>query len=170
MEKYDEVARLMDIAREFRFAMLVTVADDAHLHGRPMTVAEVDDEAGAIWFLASKSSDSTAEIAHDGRAIVTMQSTDCYVQWSGHAELVDDPLRVHEVWRPEFSLWFPNGADDPKLQLVRVDVEVGEYWDQKGAMKIRALLRRARQAFESGGKPSRPDAAHGRVHGPIGQH
>ncbi|MDQ3031003.1 MAG: pyridoxamine 5'-phosphate oxidase family protein [Myxococcota bacterium] len=148
METQDELGRLLDMAREFRFAMLVTIAEDGHLHGRPMTVAEIDDEAGAIWFVTSRTRESTSEIAHDSRAIVTMQGKDAYVQWSGRASLVDDSMRLHEVWKPSFASWFPNGPDDASIVLVRVDVEIGEYWDQSGGLKVRAMLRRAKSALQ----------------------
>lgn len=169
MEEQHELTHLMDIARSFRVAMLITTAEDGRLHGRPMTIADIDDEAGALWFLTSKGGESSAEIARDARAVVTMQGTDAYVQWSGRASLVHDPLRVHEIWQPAFLVWFPNGADDPKLQLVRFDVEIAEYWDRKGTMKVRALLRRAKQVFQGqdakeGTSPrGHDDSRHGRI-------
>jgi general stress protein 26 len=170
MEKEDELTHLMDIARNFRVAMLVTLAEGGRLHGRPMTIAEIDDEAGTLWFLTSKGGESSVEIAKDSRAVVTMQSSDAYVQWSGRASLEEDSLRVHEIWQPTFLLWFPNGVDDPKLQLVRFDVEIAEYWDRKGTMKVRALLRRARRALqgqettESTSSREQSDSRHGRIH------
>jgi general stress protein 26 len=172
METQDELGRLRAIAREFRAAMLVTVAEDGHFHGRPMTVAEIDEDVGAIWFITSREHESFREVARDARAIVTMQSKDAYVQWSGRASLVDDPLRVHEVWSPSLCAWFPKGPEDPDVVLVRVDVEVGEYWDQSGAIKVRALLRRAKTALSGGGGPEpeesvRPDEGHGRVRVPA---
>ncbi len=169
-QKEDELTHLMDIARNFRVAMLVTLAEDGRIHGRPMTVADIDDEAGALWFLTSKGGESSVEIAKDSRAVVTMQSSDVYVQWSGKASLVEDPLHVHEIWQPTFLHWFPNGVNDPKLQLVRFDVEVAEFWDRKGTMKVRALLRRARQALQGDDAAENPvgrersDSRHGRIH------
>ena len=44
MEKNEEVARLLEVARDFQFAMLTTIASDQHLHARPMTIAELDEE------------------------------------------------------------------------------------------------------------------------------
>ena len=84
-----------------------------------------------------------------------------------HGHSARDALRVHEVWSFSFCTWFPNGPEQGKVVLVRVDVEIGEYWDQSGAMKIRALLRRAKSALQ--GDPeseesARGDLGHGRVH------
>lgn len=169
----DELARLLGIARDFHFAMLTTIAADGHLHARPMTIAEIDEDTGTMWFLTSRDAEPCAEIRRDSRALVTMQSKDAYVQWSGHATLVDDPLRVHEVWDPTFCQWFPAGPEGGDLVLVRVDVEVGEYWDRSGAMKVRALLRRAASALV-GSEPEGERAEreqhehHGRVTMPNG--
>ena len=165
MENTDDVARLLEVARDFRYAMLTTVAADGHLHARPMTVAELDEEDGAIWFLVACDHASVDEIRRDDRALVTMQGPDSYVQWSGHATLVEDPIRVHEVWKPSFSTWFPNGPEEEKLGLIRIDVEYGEYWDKSGAMKLRAMLRRAKEAIAGRDADQKPreDHAHGRV-------
>lgn len=168
MQKSEEVARLLAVARDFRFAMLTTVATDQHLHARPMAIAELDDEDGTLWFLIARDHASVAELERDDRALVTMQSAESYVQWSGHATLVDDPIRVHDLWNPSFAAWFPEGPDPSKLTLVRVDLEIGEYWDRSGAMKLRAMLRRAKESLV-GRSPDEPitheerDRAHGRV-------
>lgn len=169
MQNNDEVSRLFAVAREFRFAMLTTVATDRHLHARPMAIARLDDEDGALWFLIARDHASVAELQRDDRALVTMQSTESYVQWSGHATLVDDSMQVHDLWDPSFSPWFPEGPDPSKLAVLRVDLEIGEYWDRSGAMKLRAMLRRAKESIV-GRSPDEPltheerDRAHGRVH------
>ena len=35
------------------------------------------------------------------------------------------------MWRP----WFPNGKESTDLCLIRVEPEIGEYWDQSGVMR-----------------------------------
>lgn len=170
MQKNEEIARLFGVARDFRFAMLTTVATDQHLHARPMTVAELDEEERTIWFLVACDHASIDELKRDERALVTMQSDDSYVQWSGRASLVDDPLRLHELWKPSFASWFPRGPDGGGLALVRVDLEIGEYWDRSGAMKLRAMLRRAKESLvgRSPDEAKREERAHGRVHAEEG--
>lgn len=165
MHKNDELARLIDVARDFRFAMLTTIAEDQHLHARPMTIAELDEDEGALWFLTAKDHASVAEVQRDARALVTMQDDSSYVQWSGRASVVEDPMRIHEVWKPSFSLWFPKGPDEGRLALICVEVEVGEYWDQSGAMKLRTMLRRAKDAIagRDADETPRDERVHGRV-------
>ena len=35
------------------------------------------------------------------------------------------------MWNTFAEAWFPGGADDPNLVLVRVDVEQAQYWEDK---------------------------------------
>lgn len=145
---HDEVGHLFEITRCFRNGMLATIAEDGHLHGRPMAIIDVDSDAHAIWFMTLLENESCAEIARDPRAMVTLQDDKAYVQWSGRANLVDDPAKVAQLFSPALKLWFPDGPGDPEIVLVRVDVEIGEYWDQRGGLQIRTMVRRAKDAIQ----------------------
>lgn len=162
----DECARrLFQIARGFHFGMLATVASDGHLHARPMTIAELDVETGTLWFLGQRDSELQAEIAHDPRALVTLQGDDAYLEWAGRAELVDDRIRLHEIWDPSYALWFAGGSEDPSIVMIRVDLEIGAYWDHSGQKKLRTFLRRASNALR--GKPAEDLRQDLRTHGHI---
>ena len=144
----EETAHLFAVTKSFRNGMLATIADDGHLHGRPMAILDVDEAGHAIWFMALEDNEACAEIAKDPRAMVTLQDDKAYVQWSGRASLVEDPKKVAELFTPGMTLWFPDGPGDPEIVLVRVDVEVGEYWDQRGGLQIRTMVRRAKDALQ----------------------
>jgi general stress protein 26 len=147
----DARTHLFRIATGFEVGMLATIAVDGHLHGRPMAIADLSTEDGAIWFLAQRDSEPCTELGADARALVTLQGHGSYVQCSGRASLVDDRIRLHEIWHPRLLAWFPQGPEDPRLVMIRVDVEIGEYWDASGAPKLRALMARARQAISGRG-------------------
>ena len=51
-----------------------------------------------------------------------------YVSISGSAELISDPKKAQELWDPNYEQWFPQGAGDLSLILIRVTVEGAEYW------------------------------------------
>ena len=51
-----------------------------------------------------------------------------YVSISGTAELITDQKKAQELWDPSYEQWFPQGASDPSLILIRVTVEQAEYW------------------------------------------
>jgi general stress protein 26 len=48
---------------------------------------------------------------------------------SGRAEVVHDKTKAEELWTPGVATRFPTGPDDPRLVLLRVEVEAVEYWD-----------------------------------------
>jgi len=50
------MAKVADLLKGFRFAMLTTVSSDGKLLARPMTVQEAEFD-GDLWFFAEKNSD-----------------------------------------------------------------------------------------------------------------
>ena len=68
----------------------------------------------------------------------------------GSATLVHDRAKIDELWTPMVKPWFPEGKDDPKLTLLRVDIDDAEYWDSNSSRMVRAL---AMAASIVAGKP-----------------
>ncbi len=155
--------KLHDLLADFGVAMLVTHADEGRLRARPMALAEVDDD-GTLWFLTDRHSGKVAELAQDGDALVTMQSSTKFISLSGKAESVDDRARVHRLWKLEWKVWFPGGKDDPNLIFLRMNGEEAEYWDNSGASGVKYLFE-AGKALLTG---TRPDVAQDpKIHGKV---
>lgn len=51
-----------------------------------------------------------------------------YVALTGTAEVVVDAKKAEELWDPSYRAWFPEGPNDPDLALIKVSVEMAEYW------------------------------------------
>lgn len=151
---------LKDLLESFDTAMLITHHGDLE-HARPMAIAGVDD-ANTLWFVTSQDAPKTDEIRSDSRASVTLQSNTRYVALSGRASLVDDRQKIHELWKPTWKTWFPNGKDDPKLVLIRVTVTDAEFWDNAGTKGIRYVFEAAK-ALVTGDQPAPVSGQHGRV-------
>ena len=143
--------KLHELLKEFGVGMLVTRTPDGQLRGRPMAVAEVEAD-GSVWFATDRHSGKVDELAADGHAAVTLQSGSKFVSLSGTAAPVDDRERVRRLWKAEWKVWFPGGADDPNLLLLKVDARAGEYWDNSGVAGIKYLIE-AGKAFLSGTRP-----------------
>jgi len=62
-----------------------------------------------------------------------------YVSISGRANLVRDRSKIDELWSPFLKAWFPDGKDDPRVALLRVDVEQAEYWDAPSSTIIKLV-------------------------------
>ncbi len=151
---------LKDLLEWFDTAMFITHHGERQ-HARPMTIAAVEG-ANTLWFATSQDAPKSDEIRSDARASVTMQSPKRYVALSGVATLVEDRAKIHQLWKPTWKAWFPNGKDDPKLVLIRLTVTDAEFWDNAGAKGIRYAFEVAK-AMVKGEQPASVAAQHARV-------
>ena len=154
---------LRELLEDFGVAMLVTRTPEGELRGRPMALAEVEDN-GTLWFASDRHSGKVEELAKDNHAAVTMQSGSKFVSLSGTAEVVDDREKVAAMWKTAWKVWFPKGQDDPNLILLKVDGKAGEYWDNSGTGGVKYLIEAGR-ALLSG---TRPDVdGDPKIHGKV---
>lgn len=87
-----------------------------------------------LWFLADAR--TLLEWESHRRQIVTLtfQSPDdrIHLTLSGRTEVVTDPEAPAKLWRPTFRRWFPGGAGDPRLLLVRFSTYDAEFYEVSG--------------------------------------
>lgn len=138
-ERNGSIARLRDLIKDIKIAMLTTVGRDGALHSRPMATQEADFD-GTLWFFTGQDTAKAGEVAEYRAVNVAYSNPDehRYVSMSGPATLVRDRSKAEQLWNPAYRAWFPQGLDDPNLVLLRVDVEQAEYWDP-GASRMQAL-------------------------------
>ncbi len=129
-ERAESIAKIRELIKDIRVAMLMTVAPDGTLHSRPMMTQEPEFD-GTLWFLTGKDTAKAGEVAEHRRVNASYADPDDhrYVSLSGLATLVEDGEKARQLWSPAYRAWFPDGLDDPNLVLLRVDVEAAEYWD-----------------------------------------
>jgi general stress protein 26 len=129
----------LSLLRKFNNAMLVTATGTGESHARPMAVAQVEDD-GQLWFITASDSPKVHEIEEDSHVVVTAQEgSSCFLALNGRARMVSDSQKVKELWREPFRVWFPEGQNDPKIELIAVTPESGEYWDTTGVRKVSYL-------------------------------
>lgn len=130
IEYRDNVSKLRDLIKDVKIAMLSTVDDQGQIRSRPMATQQVEFD-GNLWFFAGDDSEKAAEIRNQPQVNVSYASPEKnrYVSVSGKANLVNDKDKMEELWNPLFKAWFPDGLDDPRLTLLRVEVEQAEYWE-----------------------------------------
>lgn len=152
---------LYKLLKQFGTAMLVTHGDEDHLRVRPMAIAQVEDN-GQIWFVTSSETAKAHEIEHDSRVhLVCQDDHSAYLSIGGRARLVNDKVKLDQVWSEVMKVWFPAGKDDPSIALIAVTPEVGEFWDNEGVHKFKYLFESAK-AYLTGTKP---ELEEGREHG-----
>lgn len=147
-------SKLWRLMSEIRFGMLTTRDAGGNLCSRPLTTQNGGKKGGGreLEFFVSVDSQLVADIAGDARVGVVYADPgeDCYVSISGRARVQQDLQRQAELWSTLAQAWFPGGADDPNLRLLRVDIDAAEYWDVDSNKMIQ-LLKMAKAAAT--GKP-----------------
>jgi general stress protein 26 len=98
-------------------------------HARPMT-AQIEHEGGPIWFFTSKDNGIVQRLGQGERAIATFTSKghDLFATIHGSLHLDNDRATIDRLWNRYVAAWFPDGKDDPKLALIRLDPEQAEIW------------------------------------------
>ena len=150
--------RLIDLLKGFSTAMLITHGDK-DLHARPMAVADVTEDV-EIWFVSGDDTAKIHEIVEDTRAhVVCQKDHSAYLSLSGTASVIKDRLRVGELWKEAFRVWFPDGKDDPNLVLIRFRPSKAEFWDNTGFNRI-AYMWESAKAYVTGKPPTARAESH----------
>lgn len=120
---------------------------------QPMTVnfEDSDREAGRLWIFTAKDHDFTRAIGQSNRAIGSFSAKghNLFASLRGSLRIVNDEATIERLWNPVVAQWY-EGKDDPKLALVRFDVENAKIWlsDVEGFLKpaLNKLLGRSPEA------------------------
>ena len=136
-ERIDKLAELID---GIRTCMLTTVDTDGKPWSRPMAVQEVDF-GGDLWFFTPVDSEKVDHIERNRKVGVAFAhpGRQDYVTMAGTALVIKDRQKAEEMWSEPLKAWFPKGLDDPRLRLLKVEVERAEYWDSPSSPVVYAL-------------------------------
>lgn len=133
----NDVAKVGELIKGIRIAMMTTAMPDGTLRSRPMATQEAEFD-GVLWFFTDKDSAKIHEVEGDSHVNISYVNVDKqhYVSVSGRATVTDDPAKAKELWSAPMRAWFPKGVDDPSLTLLRVDVDQAEYWDSPSSAVV----------------------------------
>ncbi len=95
-------------------------------HHIPMT-AQLDETAhGAFWFFTAADN----QLAGGGPAMAQFASKghDLFACISGTLRREDDRAVLDKLWSNSVAAWYSDGKDDPKLVLLRFDLDDAEIW------------------------------------------
>jgi general stress protein 26 len=138
MSQSEAMAKIWDLIRDVKVAMLTTSGPEGGLRSRPMASQESGFD-GDLWFLSHQQSGKVEEIEHGSKVSLTYVNNDrhAYVALSGTADLTKSRERINELWKPLDTAWFPQGKDDPDVIAIKVTIEEAEYWEAPGNALIR---------------------------------
>ncbi len=127
-ETHDDGARLAELVKGVRIAMLTTPDATGALASRPLTVQRVDAE-GTVWFLVDAQADWVAD--RIDTANVAFVDDDTWVSVTGTATLVQDPAVIDDLGDPVSDAWFD---EDTPPGALRIDVGHADYWSAPGKL------------------------------------
>ena len=132
---------LSELIEGIEVSMLTTVDRTGQLHSRPMMALREASE-GALWFFTQGNSHIVDVVhAHHPVNISYVDSArGRYVSVSGRARVVTDRARKIELWERRLARWIPNGAEDPSVVLIRVEVQEAEFWQWGSERELTATV------------------------------
>ncbi|WP_155297671.1 pyridoxamine 5'-phosphate oxidase family protein [Deinococcus kurensis] len=135
----DSVKKIASLINGVKFAMLTVQTEKGHLHGHPMTTQDVEFD-GDIWFIGGKDTAQVAAMRLHPQVNVSYSHPDkgVYVSVNGTAQLVEDRAKLDELWSDFYKAYFPQGKEDPNIQLIHIAANGAEYWESDG--KVRSLI------------------------------
>ncbi len=151
------VDRLRALLGGTRVAMFTTADETGALRSRPMVVQEITDE-GEAWLVADEGSAKVHAVRREWHVNLAWVRPvrGRWLSATGRATVVQDREKLRTLWDPTLEAWFPNGADDPRLCLLRVRLDEAMTWDAPlgNLMQVKrlaaSLLGRPRRSGEAG--------------------
>ena len=154
---------LWDLVKDTRFCMLAHRHADGTLHSHPLTTQnKALEEDGCLYFFVSRASEVGQRLQQDGNVNLAYANPgkDTWVSVSGTARVLDDLAKKKELFNPIAKAWFPDGPEDPDLELEEVRIDEAEYGNVK-ENKLLQLLKMGKAAL-TGTRP-RKLGEHGEV-------
>src|ERR1700735_74436 len=128
-----DFAKLSQLIRDIRVALLTTIDRDGHFHTRPVQTLQVDADR-TLWFFTDWSSSKVDELQHDVRVSLgyAEPAKNLYCAVSGMGNLIRDVQKAKQLWGIEQRAYYPDGPEDERLALLRVQIDRAEYWIAPG--------------------------------------
>jgi general stress protein 26 len=128
-----DLAKLGELIRGIRVALLTTMDRDGGFHTRPVQTLQVEADR-ALWFFTDWNSPKVDELHHDVRVNLGYAdpANNVYVAVTGSGRLIRDIQKAKELWSIEQLAYYPQGPEDERLALLRVAIERAEYWIAPG--------------------------------------
>jgi general stress protein 26 len=116
--------RLWDEIERHQIGMLGVVGSSTP---QPMT-AFVEQEREEIWFFTRSDTDLARQAGEGRAAMFVFQQKEVQACISGELSVQHDPARIAKYWNAVVAAWYPQGKDDPRLTMMRLECMDAEVW------------------------------------------
>jgi general stress protein 26 len=155
MTHAEEIAKVAELTKKARIAVLTTIDATGALVSRPLAMQDSEFD-GQLWFFTQDPSPKVADIVAHANVNVSMEAGNGWVSIAGTASVSHDQAKIDELWNKFAEAWFEKGREDPTIALIRVDADTVEYW---AAEEPRAVtLLKTVGAMVTGGTPDVPES------------
>ena len=130
-----ELEKLFSQIDDVEIAMMTTRRADGHLQSRAMATQK--RAAGAdLWFVTLDNTAKLRDLEADPHINLSYYKdrTREWISVSGLASITRDRDKIHELYAPDWSAWFPKEddplhgtKDDPRMVLIGVDVHAAVF-------------------------------------------
>jgi general stress protein 26 len=145
----EERAELWRRLENVRMAMVTTHDAEGQLRSRPITTQQAE-ASGVLWFFNTLDGEIVQDLGRDPRLSLSYVdlNENLFVALRGTGHVLKDRAKVRSLWNALAGAWFPHGPDNPRLALLRVDVDHGEYWEA-GTSRLVQFFSLAKAALTS---------------------
>jgi general stress protein 26 len=161
LQSEEALKKFKKLVEEIGVCMFITNNQSEHEHTRPMSAVDVED-SGTLWFYTDIRSIKVEEVATDKTVHLTFAhpGKESYLDVRGTSSIVTDRELIKQKWSPVVKAYFPNGADDPNVALLKVQPNEVYYWEAETGKMVQ-FLKMAVSAVT--GNPKIAQSAEGRL-------
>jgi Uncharacterized stress protein (general stress protein 26) len=143
MEKHlsdkEATNKFRKLVNDINVCMFIT-ENNKDEHTRPMSTIEVEENA-TLWFFTDIRSIKVEEVStqREVHLVYAHPGKESYMDVWGTANVITDKQTIKDKWSPIVKAWFPNGADDPNIALLKVTPYEVYYWDAETGKMVSFL-------------------------------
>jgi general stress protein 26 len=124
-----DVAAVRELMKSVKYAMVTTRCAQKALRSHPLATLETSFD-GIAWFLVAADSKLADDVHLDPEVSLTYADPrgGTYVAVSGSATVAHDPAAARALWNRWADAFFPDGPEDPRVAVLRVQMRAAEFW------------------------------------------
>lgn len=130
----EKIKKIIALTKDIKIALFTTSAPEG-IVTRPMVTQQTEFD-GDLWFFTFEDTAKIEEIRENSNVnIAYADKKDTFVSIRGTAEVVKDDAKKEALWNKAYEAVFDTHYDDPKLVLIKVQVESAEFWESGSTLK-----------------------------------